>query len=356
MWGEKHYRKNKDSDKEKLAGNSLTASRARGIMALISALFLFQAGLLVLNKCNHSTENEMPYRGTSDSIQVNSHQQYGLRNKKSRNSTKKEMPGTLFYFNPNTITIDSLMMLGMTRKQAAVIIKYRTRGGRFRRKEDFAKMYTVSEKFYKCIESYILIKYPDIKKNYENSENTIVKSETGSIKTDNKQQEKLRGKYSTAQINSSADCMATDIKSANGRHYAIVNLNTADSSQLVSLYGIGPYFAVKIIDYRERLGSYAFVEQLLEIRGFDEKRLNGIRDRIEISENHIVQFSLDTVSISFLKRHPYIGPYTAQGIILLRESLKKHDKPSQTHITPQLLLREKIVSEEQARKLMFYCK
>ena len=127
----------------------------------------------------------------------------------------------------------------------------------------------------------------------------------------------------------------------------LVNLNRADSAELVALYGVGAYTAKRILNYRERLGSFAYVEQLLEVKGMDSARFAAIEQDVVVREEEIKRFSLDTVSEAFMRRNPYIGAYAAQGIVIMR-SLG-------VHITPMMLYKEKILSLERARKLMFYC-
>ena len=128
----------------------------------------------------------------------------------------------------------------------------------------------------------------------------------------------------------------------------LVNLNRADSAELVALYGVGAYTAMRILNYRARLGSFAYVEQLLEVKGMDSARFAAIEQDVVVREEEIKHFSLDTVSEAFMRRNPYIGAYAAQGIVIMR-SLG-------VHITPMMLYKEKILSLERARKLMFYCK
>ena len=48
-----------------------------------------------------------------------------------------------FHFDPNTVSHEDLCRLGFSPKQAQSIIAYRQKGGRFRRKTDFAKSYVV---------------------------------------------------------------------------------------------------------------------------------------------------------------------------------------------------------------------
>ena len=63
----------------------------------------------------------------------------------------------------------------------------------------------------------------------------------------------------------------------------VVNINTADVAQLTDgLKGIGAKKAQAIIDYREQLGKFTSLEQLLEVKGIGEKTLELNRDRIRL--------------------------------------------------------------------------
>ena len=126
-----------------------------------------------------------------------------------------------FYFDPNTVTLEELCRLGFSERQAQVILNYRGKGGKFRSEKDFAKMYVVDSSTFARLAPYIRIPKLD--------------------------------------------------------------LNSADSEALLSLRGIGPYYASKILDFRRRLGGrFSSIDQLLEIQGFDRERLDGILDDVEL--------------------------------------------------------------------------
>ncbi|HZH61393.1 MAG TPA: helix-hairpin-helix domain-containing protein [Metabacillus sp.] len=61
-----------------------------------------------------------------------------------------------------------------------------------------------------------------------------------------------------------------------------VNINLATSEELQTLSGIGPSKAEAIIAYREELGSFTKIEDLLEVTGIGEKSLEKIREEITI--------------------------------------------------------------------------
>ena len=162
-----------------------------------------------------------------------------------------------FEFDPNSVSVEDLMRLGFSEKQALSIDKYRAKGGRFRRKSDFAKSYVVADSVYRRLEPYIRIPKVDI--------------------------------------------------------------NTADSAEFDALPGIGPYYAAKMTEYRSRLGGYSFPEQLLDIYNFGEERFEGLKDLIECSEPPA--YELWTLPADELRKHPYIrSRQVADAIVLYREN------------------------------------
>jgi len=127
-----------------------------------------------------------------------------------------------------------------------------------------------------------------------------------------------------------------------------IELNTADSAELVKLYGIGPYYAQKILEYRERLGGFAIPEQLLEIKGFDKDRLDGFYDRVFADTSFIRKINLKTASENQLANHLYIGRYLARCIIRYRDTADP-DSCSVEH-----LVRHGILTQEQGQKIGWY--
>ncbi len=169
-----------------------------------------------------------------------------------------------FRFNPNTVSIDDLRRLGFTQKQAQSIDNYRKKGGRFRRKEDFAKSFVVADSVYRRLEAYI-----DIPK---------------------------------------------------------LDLNLADSAAFDALPGIGGWFANKIIEQRKALGGYSYKEQLLDIYRFDEEKYKALEDLVEVAPENVRAYPLWTLPADSLRRHPYIRNYeTARAIVLFRENNPKSD-------------------------------
>lgn len=165
-----------------------------------------------------------------------------------------------FRFDPNTVSVEDLQRLGFSPKQAASIDNYRSKGGRFRRKEDFAKSYVVADSVYRRLEAYIDI--------------------------------------------------------------PLLDINGADSAAFDALPGIGGYFAAKMVAYRRQLGGYSCKEQLMEIYHFDRERFDGLKELICVGE--APAFRLWTLPADSLRLHPHIRSWqTARAIVLYRENNAK---------------------------------
>ena len=87
-------------------------------------------------------------------------------------------------------------------------------------------------------------------------------------------------------------------------------LNTADTTALKTVPGIGPYFARKVFEYGERLGGYVSVDQLDEIEDFplEAKRY------LVIENPSPRKLNVNRLSLNDLKRHPYLNFYQARDI------------------------------------------
>ncbi len=62
-----------------------------------------------------------------------------------------------------------------------------------------------------------------------------------------------------------------------------IDLNRATVSQLISLPGVGPALAERIVEYREKNGRFQKVEELLNVRGIGEKKFAKLEARIAVA-------------------------------------------------------------------------
>lgn len=102
------------------------------------------------------------------------------------------------------------------------------------------------------------------------------------------------------------------------RQTLVVELNSADSITLQLLHGIGPAFARRIVNYRERLGGFVSTDQLLEVYGLSPERLEPLLPHIIIDPTKVTKLQLNQLELKQLLRHPYMEYYVARDIIALR--------------------------------------
>jgi DNA uptake protein ComE-like DNA-binding protein len=127
-----------------------------------------------------------------------------------------------------------------------------------------------------------------------------------------------------------------------------LELNSADSTDLVSLPGIGPFFASKILEYRERLGGFAYKEQLMEVYGIDKERFSVFGERIWADTTLISRIKVSVATQEELSANPYIGAYAARAIIKFR------DIEGANAVTLAALAANRIIKVELVKILKYY--
>ena len=98
----------------------------------------------------------------------------------------------------------------------------------------------------------------------------------------------------------------------------VVELNTADTTSLKKVPGIGTAFANRIVNYRNSLGGFYSVLQLSEVYGIDEDRFADLKAWFTVDPSFIVPLEVNRISQDTLQRHPYISYAQARVIIQLR--------------------------------------
>jgi DNA uptake protein ComE-like DNA-binding protein len=116
-----------------------------------------------------------------------------------------------------------------------------------------------------------------------------------------------------------------------------VDINRADSAQLLPLPGIGPVFAGRIIKFRNLLGGFVHVDQLAEVYGLPSETIERIRSRIWIDGSAIRKIRIDSASFSELLRHPYLDYGDVKALLEYREfkgKISTADELRENHVLP----------------------
>lgn len=184
----------------------------------------------------------------------------------------------LFSFDPNTADSTQFLCLGLQPWQVRNIYRYRAKGGIYRKKEDFARLYGLTAGQYKQLEPYI-----KIGADYQPASNLFV--------SNNEQKDTFPRQHKLSENET-------------------IDLSSADTTALKTVPGIGSYFARQIVNYRTRLGGYVSTDQLDEIEDFPTES----KKYFTLTDSSIQRINVNKLSLSQLKRHPYIDYYQARAI------------------------------------------
>ena len=103
----------------------------------------------------------------------------------------------------------------------------------------------------------------------------------------------------------------------------VVELNSADTTALKMVPGIGSVFAKRIIKYRDLLGGFYSVEQLGEVYGIDEERYEAMKSWFSVDPSVISHLFVNQLSAKELASHPYVSYKQAR---IIEKMIRKKGK------------------------------
>ena len=165
----------------------------------------------------------------------------------------------------------------------------------FRQREDFARVYGLTKKQYETLAPYIRISddYRPASDFYAPSPSSAASHRTGGAE----------GKAYMAR-----DTMLYPIKLRPGEH---IDINTADTTQLKKIPGIGSAYARAVVRRREKIGGFYSKDQLAEIDGFPQEAMPYVK----VSAGKVRKLNLNRLTYAQLRQHPYLNYYQARDIV-----------------------------------------
>lgn len=222
-----------------------------------------------------------PERRVLDSIALLLEKQQAASYKpRKRNAASNELAALrpeqikLVRFDPNTASERELMGVGISGFLAGRIERFRSKGGRFNRKEDLMKIYDFPPDLYARLEKYIVIR--DQKPGFEAAQQSFFKPYSNTTR-----------RYEVKNTIQAFD------------------INQCDTTALIRLNGIGSKLALRILKFRDGLGGFHSVDQFNEVYGLDSVALSELKRFARVG-NGIKKININTATIEELGRHPYL--------------------------------------------------
>lgn len=286
----------------KIIAEYFTFTRGNRI-AILAILFItvgvfFLPDALSKNTSSKQVVNDTAWIGAMKKIEQNENDNssnfsnYNENNSSNyqydRNSNKyyPKSKGELFYFDPNTLTAAGWKKLGLRDKTIGTILNYVSKGGKFRKPEDLSRIYGLFPNEFERIAPYIKI------------ESSGAPSYTS-------------GNTEKNQNNNSSPKTYTS-------KYSIVDINTADTTALIALPGIGSKLSVRIISFRDKLGGFYSINQVGETYALPDSTFQKIKQYLKLETTSLRKININSATIDELKTHPYIRYQLANPIIAYR--------------------------------------
>ena len=273
----------------------LSNSARRGLLVLEWLIILVVIGVCVFSWQKPKTENTQKVEQT-------------FLKKKKQNAAASyavaEEKVETFPFDPNTADSTTLLRLGLAPWQVRAVYKYRAKHGRYHTPEDFKRLpgmtYELWERLgpqVRIARQFQYIDEADKRSSYaDRSSSVSEKSERTSIPQNKDSVSERPRKFETVTQ---------------------VDINTADTTELMRIPGIGSYRSGKIVEYRRKLGGFIHAEQVMEACDLPDEVLQWVRVNAAVPVRKV---NVNKLSLQRLMNHPYITFYQARAIVEYRKA------------------------------------
>ena len=200
----------------------------------------------------------------------------------------------LFSFDPNSISRDSLKMLGLSRYTINSLLKYRSKGGKIKSKDQFSKFNGLDEET--LVRILPLVSLPS-------------RSKKKTLTTEKK-----------AKYVKKDSSITNTYKKYKKKTPRVIDINVADTTDFQNLYGIGSVYSKRIIKYRDYVGGFFAIDQINEVWGIDDSLYNTLVPYLKVDHSSIAKRDINLISSKDLGKHPYVGWDKAKHIINFRDT------------------------------------
>ena len=273
----------------------LSNSARRGLLVLEWLIILVVIGVCVFSWQKPKTENAQK-------------EEQPFPKKKKQNAAASyavaEEKVETFPFDPNTADSVTLLRLGLAPWQVRAVYKYRAKHGRYHTPEDFKRLPGMTYELWERLGPQVRIarqfQYIDeaVKRSSyaDRSSSVSEKSERTSIP---------QNKDSVSERPRKFDIVTQ------------VDINTADTTDLMRIPGIGSYRSSKIVEYRRKLGGFVNAEQVMEACDLPDELLQWVKVNVDVPVRKV---NVNKLSLQRLMNHPYITFYQARAIVEYRKA------------------------------------
>ena len=207
-----------------------------------------------------------------------------------RNGTTGATRVELFKFDPNTVTKDELVRLGLSPRTAQTLINFRSKGSRFLKSEDLKKVYGLRQEDYARLAEFVTIEMETpviVKEKLDAQPDTLLASESAVVE---KAKKPFYPKKEYVPVN--------------------IDINKASAEEWQQLRGIGPSYSKRIVNFRDKLGGFVSIEQVGETYNLPDSVFQKIKSFL-ITSPIPKKININQCNLDELKAHPYINSYQA---------------------------------------------
>lgn len=272
---------------------------------------------------------------------------------KEKNQVAVRKQEFLFPFDPNIVTESELDSFALPAQIKRNLIKYRAAGGNFKSKADVRKLYGMTDSIFESIEPFIEIPAPPSKKEETKVDRTVNKKPEGTFDPNTASAALLKsyglndfqannivayresgGSFGTAEdllkiygldstkfnelssfINIEKGSVAEPGKPGTNNEGLYIEINSADTADLMLVHGIGRVYASRIIKYRDLLGGFYSINQLTEVYGFTDDLCLNVEPYFYVDTMAIRKIRINYAEFAEMIRHPYFDRPTVNAIL-----------------------------------------